>query len=167
MTRSSHINQADSGKPLVPSSTTALLPVTRATGFSEKLEALKSELLDGSVDTKDFGVWGERYACAWLQRRGWQLLTRNWHSRYGEIDLVMLDNARQIVIVEVKSRRSSRFGTPEEAITPHKQRSVRHAALQWLQDQHALPRHHGMRFDVVGILARQGSVQLHHLPGAF
>ena len=102
----------------------------------------------------------------WLEQFGWLTLAHNWRSRYGEIDLIMLDDIRQIVIVEVKSRRSTRFGMPEEAITPHKQAALRRAAVQWLHAQRGLPNHYGLRFDVIGILAQGGQVHVHHTAGA-
>ena len=126
-----------------------------------------STLLDPTLDAKQFGAAGEAYACWWLEQRGWHQLDHNWHSRYGEIDLIMLDDTTQIVIVEVKSRRSTRFGTPESAITPHKRVALRRAAVQWLHAQHRLPYHQGLRFDVFGILVQEGSIHVHLTPGVF
>ena len=167
MTRSSLAGTASNHQALDLSRTSPSDTPPRSSRLSETLEALQSDLLDEGLGTRDFGALGEQYACVWLQDRGWHLLVCNWHSRYGEIDLVMLDDARQIVIVEVKSRRSNRFGTPEEAITPHKRIALRRAAMQWLRAQSALPHHRGIRFDVVAILVQQGCVHLRHMPGAF
>lgn len=129
--------------------------------------ALTAQLLDHATDSRALGQLGEQYATLWLQRCGWQLLAHNWHSRYGELDMVMLNTNHQIVVVEVKSRRSTRFGSPQEAITNHKQQAIRRAATQWIHSTHPLPRHQGLRFDVVTVLIRHGRIQLLHIPGAF
>ena len=139
----------------------------QSTAHAQSAQSPDSLLLEPALDTKQFGAAGEAYARQWLEQRGWHHLDHNWHSRYGEIDLVMLDDTAQIVIVEVKSRRSTRFGSPETAITPHKRVALRRAAVQWLHAQHRLPYHLGLRFDVIGILVQDGSIHVHLTAGAF
>lgn len=70
------------------------------------------------------GNWAEEYVAEYLSRIGWEILARQFRTRFGEIDLVAKDPEGTWVFVEVKARRSHRFGTPEEAVTPHKMRKI-------------------------------------------
>lgn len=110
---------------------------------------------------------GEQYAADWLERHGYTILGRNWHSRYGELDIVMMTPDRVIAFVEVKTRRTDHFGMPQEAVTLHKQTNLRRAGVQWLLEPDHRIRHTGVRFDVLTIVARAGMVSVHHIPGAF
>lgn len=60
---------------------------------------------------RQIGELGEQYAAAWLESQGWRTLDRNWHCRYGELDVVSRNPMGQIVFVEVKTRRTMRYGT--------------------------------------------------------
>lgn len=96
------------------------------------------------------GSEAEYLACGYLEARGLKLLAANYRCRYGELDLVMRDGA-QMVVVEVRSRRSDRHGAPEASITPRKRRSLMRAAQCFIRDNRQF---NGMmlRFDVVGVL---------------
>ena len=89
----------------------------------------------------------EQQACEHLQGQGLRLLERNYRSRFGEIDLIMR-HADTLVFVEVRYRRSSRFGSPAETVDARKQARIRATAEHYLQ-QH--PQRVGVscRFDVV------------------
>ena len=117
--------------------------------------------------TRQVGELGEQYAAAWLESQGWQTLDRNWHCRYGELDVVSRDDTGIIVFVEVKTRRTLRYGTPQEAVTSSKQINLRHAAVQWLSDSDHRTPHNGVRFDVVTVIVRDGKPLVHHIEGAF
>ena len=80
---------------------------------------------------QELGRTGENLAVAHLERSGYLILERNVFMRRGEIDVI----ARQggdLVFVEVKTRTSNRFGTPEDAITPAKIRSLARAVQEYL-----------------------------------
>lgn len=96
------------------------------------------------------GAAGEARAAAWYEARGYRVLDRNWRCRDGELDLVVA-RGRALVIVEVKARRTDRFGTPLEAVTATKQRRLRRLAMRWIEATGARPS--SVRFDVVSILA--------------
>ncbi|WP_236028167.1 YraN family protein [Bifidobacterium pongonis] len=132
------------------------------------MESIAARLCGTEVSSRQVGALGESYTAAWLERRGWRILDRNWHCRYGELDIVALSTSGQIVFVEVKTRRGNRFGTPQEAVTPAKQANLRRAALQWLEAAGPrLRRRGGMRFDVVTVTVHGGQVAVHCIPGAF
>jgi putative endonuclease len=96
-------------------------------------------------------VWrdGERAAWEAYRRRGYRLIARNWRSPLGELDLVV---ARHDVLVfcEVKARTSPRLGGPFEAVTPAKQRKLRHLAAAFVAAER--PRVSGFRFDVASVM---------------
>ena len=96
------------------------------------------------------GAEAEELACGHLEARGLKPIAANYRCRYGELDLVMRDGA-QLVVVEVRSRRSERHGAPEASITHRKRRSLMRAAQCFIRDN---PQFNGMmlRFDVVGVL---------------
>ena len=77
------------------------------------------------------GAQGERIAAAHLESLGLVIETRNYRTRYGEIDLVARDGV-EVVFVEVRTKRSAAFGTPEESMTRRKQARLVHAAKEYL-----------------------------------
>ncbi|WP_434734862.1 YraN family protein [Bifidobacterium sp.] len=131
------------------------------------MQDLSGRLRDPSLAPAQFGLLGEEYAAAWLARRGWSPLSRNWHTRYGELDLVMLDPNRTIVFVEVKTRRTTRYGSPQEAVTVRKRLRLRRAGVQWLLDPRHRITHNGVRFDVISILLDASGPTVNYIPEAF
>ena len=91
---------------------------------------------------------GESLAAKHLKARGYRILEQNYRARRGEIDLVARDG-EFIVFVEVKTRRSLKFGVPQAAVTWQKQRQISKVALAYLQSQNLLDT--PCRFDVIAI----------------
>jgi len=91
---------------------------------------------------------GESLAVEHLKARGCEILAQNYRVRRGEIDLIARDG-EFIVFVEVKTRRSLRFGLPQAAVTLQKQRQISKVALAYLQAQNLLDA--PCRFDVIAI----------------
>ncbi|MEK9151760.1 MAG: YraN family protein [Patescibacteria group bacterium] len=85
-----------------------------------------------SMDRAALGLLGERAAEHHLRKLGWRILGRRVRTRSGEIDLVAMDGA-EVVFVEVKSRRSDAFGSPEESVTFRKRQKMRRAAHEYLR----------------------------------
>ncbi len=77
-------------------------------------------------------------------------MARNWRCRDGELDLVASDQ-RTLVFCEVKTRRSSAFGTPAEAVTRTKQQRIRRLAARWLAEAGSAGGRE-VRFDVAAVL---------------
>ncbi|MCF8588232.1 YraN family protein [Gordonia sp. HY285] len=97
---------------------------------------------------RQIGRLGEDVAAEHLAGLGWEILARNWRTRYGELDLIAAIGDT-LVIVEVKTRASRTFGDPVAAVTPHKLRTMRLVARQWLAEQERYwPI---IRFDIVSI----------------
>lgn len=98
--------------------------------------------------TKLKGDRGEDLASSYLEREGYQIIERNFHSRVGEIDIVALDQDT-LVFVEVKTRWSKAFGHPAEAVTPSKIQSITKTANYYKLLHPDLPEE--MRIDVVAV----------------
>ena len=108
------------------------------------------------------GSQGEAQARTLLEEKGFCFVGSNYSCRWGEIDLIMLDGA-SLVFVEVRLRRSTRFGTPLESITAAKQRRLVLSAQDYLQRH---PHQGPLRFDIVGILMTSGESRIQHLVNA-
>jgi putative endonuclease len=97
-------------------------------------------------------------------KQGYELVERNYRTRYGELDLILRDE-NTLVFVEVKMRRGLGFGDPLEAVTPRKQAAIRTLAEQYLSEKE--PDFDALRFDVVGILVGKGAPRVVHIEDAF
>jgi putative endonuclease len=119
-------------------------------------------------DRRRIGAEGEARAAAYLARRGYRIVERNVRSGGVEIDLIA-QRGPHIVFVEVKTRRTTRYGSPEAAVDARKQARLVQGAYAWI---HTHPsRHRRVRFDVVACnvvgSGRSERWQLTHLPRAF
>jgi putative endonuclease len=117
-------------------------------------------------DRRLLGDAGEDLVARWYADAGYRVLDRNWRCREGELDVVVARGS-VLVFCEVKTRRSTAFGTPAEAVTITKQRRLRTLAMRWL-DAHPHARAKTLRFDVASVLApRDTSPQIDVIEGAF
>ncbi|MEC0183409.1 YraN family protein [Paenibacillus peoriae] len=91
-----------------------------------------NEMRTGGKDRrKAKGTMGEQAAALFLEDLGYQIIARNWRCRSGELDLIAkLEDT--FVFIEVRSRSSSRFGTPAESVTARKITQVRQTASVYL-----------------------------------
>ncbi len=115
------------------------------------------------------GRFGEDTAAAFLTTAGLELLDRNWRCAAGELDIVARDG-ETLVFVEVKTRTSTAFGDPAEAVGVVKAARIRRLARQWLEEHRSAdPRHWPqLRFDVVAVVrCAPGGPTVRHLRGAF
>ncbi len=102
----------------------------------------------------DLGRRGEELAAQFLLAAGYSILDRNWRCATGEIDVVARDGG-DTVFVEVKTRSSTAFGHPFEAITPRKLARMRRLAVAWTD---ANPYRRGMlRLDAIAVIAGAGT----------
>jgi putative endonuclease len=114
------------------------------------------------------GRVGERLAREHLERLGYRVVTGNYRTRFGELDLIVCDET-WLVFVEVKTRRAGAMESAVQAVSPTKQRRVRAMAAAWLVEATERPRSRELRFDVVAVTVdRDGRlVRLDHLEAAF
>lgn len=96
------------------------------------------------------GKAGENCVACWLEEKGYEILERNFHSRYGEIDIIA-KRGTYIAFVEVKTRAPNSLVSPLEAITPAKQRKLTATAMEYLRQN---PSKLQPRFDAVAVCSR-------------
>lgn len=108
------------------------------------------------LDNKRIGKKGELLAEKLLERQGYEILERNFHTRFGEIDIVAIDGDT-LIFVEVKTRIGDKFGKPEEAVGRRKIRAITKAGQYSRLIRKDLPE--AERIDVVAIeLSDEGKV---------
>ena len=116
-----------------------------------------------SLFRKKLGQEGEDRAARFLEKQGYRILERNYHTKSGEIDLIAM-HQDELVFVEVKTRTSGAFGAPELAVDTRKQQRMVKAALGYLKykNLHQVP----CRFDVVAI-SNESEKGIEIIPHAF
>jgi putative endonuclease len=111
-----------------------------------------------------FGEKSEDLAAWYLRENGYKIIEQNYRNRMGEIDIIARDK-KTIVFVEVKSRRSVRYGSPKWAVTPQKQRKISMVALYYLKATQQSDAK--ARFDVVAITANRDAPRIEIVKNAF
>jgi putative endonuclease len=106
-----------------------------------------------STRRQALGREGESLASAFLEKKGYTILEKNWRTPYGEIDLIA-QNDDVIAFVEVKTRASGSLGPPEISITPRKGEHMRCAAEHYIQQHPELT--NDWRVDAVTVQIRSG-----------
>ena len=109
----------------------------------------------------ELGTWGEDLAVAFLQKKGYVIIERNWRSGHRDIDIIALHNDA-VVFVEVKTRRNQNFVYPVTAINYMKLRNLRAAINHYVKYRRIDNR---IQFDVVTIVGTQNDVEpiINHL----
>lgn len=138
-------------------------------GWLSKLKALAGGIenfkqWDFSLMFKDTGQDGEYIAAAYLEKEGYKILARNFHTRQGELDIVCQFN-EELVFVEVKTRHNDKYGLPEESMTEAKKRKILLAAQYYLQQvSFSGP----WRCDFIGIIMGDNDevTEFTHIPNA-
>jgi putative endonuclease len=132
-----------------------MAPTAAASPFARDPAAERKRLL---------GQRGEAIAARHLTGLGMEVIDRNWRCDAGEIDLVLRDG-RVLVVCEVKTRTSTAYGAPLEAIDQRKLDRLRRLAARWLRVHDCHP--DDVRIDMVGVLAPPGlPVEIEHVEGA-
>ena len=98
------------------------------------------------------GKTGEDIICEYMEKRGMKILERNFHSRWGEIDIIAKDG-ECTVFCEVKSRKSTLYGLPCEAVTASKMKKIIKTAMVYLENREC-----EMRFDVGEVYLKDNKV---------
>ena len=113
---------------------------------------------------QQFGKKGESLAVEHLKKHGYRIIDQNYRTGLGEIDIIAKDKGI-LAFVEVKTRRSFRFGNPKAAVTLQKQRKISMVALSYLKAtrQESVK----ARFDVVAISSEDGTPRIEIIKNAF
>lgn len=113
---------------------------------------------------KVLGIKGEDLAVKFLKGEGYRIITRNYKTSIGEIDIIAQDG-NTIVFVEVKTRADEFFGQPFEAVNKRKRQKLKNLALLYQKKQE---KEFPVRFDVLSILYRNnGKREIEHIKDAF
>ena len=115
------------------------------------------------MNHNELGKWGEEYAANYLEKKGYELLERNWFFNKAELDIIALKDD-QLVVVEVKTRNSDFFGDPQDFVTPAKIRLLVKAANEYIISNDLDLE---VRFDVIAVLKNKTQEQLEHFEDAF
>ncbi len=113
---------------------------------------------------RQLGDHGEDLAAAALKQQGYKILERNYVTPLGEIDLIARQG-KTVVFVEVKTRKSLRFGSPQEAVSFSKQQRLQRLADYYMKDKRLAGA--GVRFDVVAVTLAGDGPQVEIIPNAF
>ena len=117
------------------------------------------------MNDKQLGRCGEKAAAQYIcTDKHYKLLSQNYRSRLGEIDLIAQDGS-VIVFLEVKTRKSCQYGQPAEAVEKHKQHKIIQTAKSYLS-------RYGLwnspcRFDVIEVMPSATGFRIHHIRHAF
>ena len=113
------------------------------------------------------GAWGETLAAEYLRKKRYKVIAAGYHCRFGEIDLIAA-NRKNLIFVEVKTRKDGDFALAREFVDTRKQARIRSTAEMYLSQN---PTRLQPRFDVIEVYAPQGTQtqdpQINHLEGAF
>ena len=111
---------------------------------------------------KNKGFVYEGFAAEYLFQIGYKILERNYRYKRSEIDLIALER-KTLVFVEVKYRRVSQFGYPEQFVSEKQMERIREAATYYLQEKNYSDML--IRFDIIAILAKKENIE--HIKDAF
>lgn len=114
-------------------------------------------------DKQQLGKEGEEIATAHLIKEGYKILARNYRSGRAEIDIIA-SIEDWIVIVEVKTRETDKYGNPEESIGTGKINMLAQGAEDFMLDRDL---HNNVRYDVISIIKNQYKTDVHHMVDAF
>ena len=111
------------------------------------------------MSKKAIGDLGENFAAELYEKSGYTVVARNYHSRYGEIDLIA-ESEDTLCFVEVKTRNLTSFGTPAEAVDFRKQKKLTLTAMKFLTEIESFKQ---PRFDVIEIWQQDGKIVRYNL----
>ncbi|MCH2114387.1 MAG: YraN family protein [Pirellulales bacterium] len=115
---------------------------------------------------RPLGEAGEQAAVGFLRRLGYKIIATRHRMRYGEVDIIAVDDST-VVFVEVKTRRDTSRGRPADAVDARRQSRLTNAALAFLKSHDLLE--YASRFDVVEVAwpTNQKRPTIHHIQDAF
>lgn len=116
------------------------------------------------MDKKEIGRIGEEAVCEYLENKGYTITETNYHSRYGEIDIIASDG-EYTVFVEVKTRGGRGFANPCEFVDARKQKKIMTTAVLYMQKNELDT---AMRFDVAEVIYNKNAVrEINYIENAF
>ena len=121
--------------------------------------------MKSSLHKKKLGDWGEKVAALEIEKIGYSVISKNYYTRFGEIDIIAKDGD-VLVFIEVKTRQSDSHGSAIESISKSKQRNIQKAIHIYLSSFKILDENY--RFDVVTLdKTEKGTWRFNLLKNAF
>ena len=111
----------------------------------------------------ELGKKGEEIARKFLLKKGYKIIATNWRYKKEEIDIIA-KHENKIIFVEVKTRTSSYFEAPEQAVTKKKQRFLINAANEFIQSNNIDTEG---RFDIISVICNSNAEEINHIEDAF
>ncbi|MGB9857863.1 MAG: YraN family protein [Dictyoglomaceae bacterium] len=118
------------------------------------------------MNKKELGKIGEEFALDYFKKKGFEICERNYRTHFGEIDLIV-KKKNLLIFIEVKTRKSLKFGEPIEAVDERKQEKIRFIADYYLAK--IKNKSLQVRFDVFSIILDKDNKisSWEHIPNAF
>lgn len=114
------------------------------------------------MNTRKFGIIGEKIAQGYLKAQGYEILKNNFYTKRGEIDIIA-KKENYIVFVEVKTRSNLNYGTPAMAVDGLKKKHLKSSASIYLYQNQFYK--YDIRFDVIEIIINSGKCKINHIKG--
>ena len=111
---------------------------------------------------RGFGYRAETLACIYLLFHGYRIVRRNFHSRFGEIDIIA-QKKNLTVFVEVKARSGKMLATPAHAVDTYKQQKLIKTAYGYMSHCDS----DDFRFDVIEVTKQKFRISVNHIKDAF
>lgn len=112
------------------------------------------------MNKRRIGIIGEKIAHNYLRSNGYDILSTNYYTRSGEID-VIAKKKNYLIFIEVKTRTNNNYGTPSEAVNYIKKQHMKHSAAIFLSRNNF--QMHVIRFDVVEVMLTDGKCKINHI----
>jgi len=113
---------------------------------------------DGEISRREKGNFYEGEVVNYLKKRGYNIIKRNFYSKYGEIDIIAKDEKNKLItFVEVKAREKSTGMHPFEAVDLNKQKKIILAAEEYMVKNNISD--YFVRFDVVGVILKGRKIE--------
>lgn len=113
----------------------------------------------------DLGKYGERKACEYLEKNKYKIIEKNFLCRQGEIDIIALSDTKELVFIEVKTRRNFKYGRPCEAVTPKKIKNIKYSSKYYIFKNNL--NNIGVRYDVIEVIVLNSKFGINHIKNAF
>lgn len=123
-----------------------------------------SNLRDFNFHNKEIGKIGEEEACKYLERNDYDIISRNFLTNSGEIDIIAKEKD-EYVFIEVKTRMSKRFGAPAEAVDYNKQKHILNATRYYVYKNSL--ENKNIRFDIIEVYINRNNKLINHITNVF
>lgn len=113
---------------------------------------------------KELGDYGEYLAIQFLKTNGYEIISRNFFSRFGEIDIIAKDGD-EYVFIEVKTRTNKQYGVPADAVDTYKRKHIVSASRYFIYKYNIANKY--IRFDVIEVKINRKKIDINHIKNVF